>query len=84
MPVLLHPPRTGSWVCFSDLGLGWGLRILSEQKSYTLALVLLVSLPSLLAFAYLWEEPLDLSIILWPLPVASEVTPLRGGIGRQP
>lgn len=68
MPVLLHPPKTGSWVCFSGLGLGWGLRILSEQKSYTLTLVLLVSLLSLFAFTYLWEEPLDLSV---SRPVAS-------------
>lgn len=68
MPVLLHPPKTGCWVCFSGLGLGWGLRILSEQKSYTLTLVLLISLLSLFAFTNLWEEPLDLSscgLCLW-------------------
>jgi hypothetical protein len=44
---------------------GWGgsLRILSEQKSYTPILVLLVSLPSLITFTYTSEEePLDLSL----------------------
>lgn len=80
MPVLLRPPKTDGWVCFSGLRLGRGLRILSEQKSYTLTLVLLISLLSLFAFTYLWEGPLDLSVshlVASAFGIRSHTTPWR-------
>lgn len=53
---------------------------MSEQKSYTLTLVLLISLLSLFAFTYLWEEPLDLSVshlVASAFGIRSHITPWR-------